>query len=42
MDNWTLTDGSFELINNLYDPFTIDTFANNFNHKVEKYKATIT
>ena len=37
-DNWAIDDGSFQLISNLYGPFTIDTFAVNFNHKVEKFK----
>ena len=38
-DNWTIDDGSFELISNLYGPFTIDTFADNFNCKVEKFNS---
>lgn len=38
-DNWTIDDGSFELKSNLYGPFTIDTFADNFNYKVEKFNS---
>ena len=34
MDNWTIDDGSFKLINNLYDPFTIDAGAD-----VQRYSA---
>ena len=34
-DNWTMDDGCFQFISSLYGPFTIDTFASNFNHKVE-------
>ena len=36
-DNWTMDDGNFKLISNLCGPFTIDTFADNFNHEVEKF-----
>ena len=36
-ENWTIDDGSFELICNLYGTFAIDRFADNFNHKVEKF-----
>ena len=36
-ENWTIDEGSLELIGDLYGPFKIDRFAGNFNHKVEKF-----
>ena len=37
LEYFVLDDGSFDLISNLYDPFKIDRFADNLNHRVEKF-----
>ena len=34
-DNWSIDNDSFRFINNLYEPFTVDRFANNLNRKLK-------
>ena len=37
--NWSIDDGSFNIINNKYGPFSVDRFANNLNKKINKFNS---
>ena len=38
-NNWSIDDGSFNIINYKYGPFSVDKIANNLNKKLNKFKS---
>ena len=38
-DNWSIDNGSFNIINNKYGPFSVDRFTNHLNKKVSKFNS---